>query len=129
MEKFEDLLGKTLLNIENRDNEALIFTLDDGERYQLYHDQECCEAVRIEEVIGELKDLIGAPIMLAEEIMHEDINPDGVKIPKDQESFTWTFYKLATMKGYVTIRWYGESSGYYSEDVEWEKIPNNREEN
>jgi len=72
-----------------------------------------------------LDDLIGSPITLAEEVIHEqDVHPNGVKIPEYQDSFTWTFYKLSTIKGYVTIRWYGNSNGYYSESVSWEKILN-----
>ena len=122
MEKFEDLLGKILSNIENKDDEELIFTLESGEKYRLYHNQDCCESVTIEEIIGDLNDLISTPITLAEEIISDDVNPNGVKIPENQESFTWTFYKLATIKGYATIRWYGQSNGYYSEEVRWEKI-------
>ena len=117
LEKFEDLIGKTLSTIENKENSALVFTLDNGEKYSLHHDQDCCEYVGIEDVIGELADLVDAPIIMAEEAT-SDKNPAGVE--KDyQESFTWTFYKLATIKGYVTIRWYGESNGYYSESVYW----------
>ena len=59
--------------------------------------------------------LIGEEILLAEEATSNE-NPKGIK-PEYQESFTWTFYKLATRKGYVDIRWYGESNGYYSEAV------------
>jgi len=125
MKKFEDLLGKTLVNIENKDNDELIFTLNNGEQYRLYHDHDCCEQVVIAEIIGDLKDLIRTPITLAEEIIHEqNINPDGIKIPEYQDdSFAWTFYKLATISGYVTIRWYGESNGYYSVSVDWGKCP------
>lgn len=120
MEKFEDLVGKTLSNVENIDNEELIFTLDNGGKYRLYHMQDCCESVTIEDISGELSDLIGSPILMAEEVSNPpNVNPDGVPVPDYQDSFTWTFYKLATIKGYVTVRWYGDSNGYYSESVDW----------
>lgn len=119
MERFENLLGKTLSNVENHDNTEIVFTLDNGEKYRLYHSQDCCESVTVEDVAGSLEDLIGSPITMAEEATSRQ-NPEGVK-PAYQDSFTWTFYKLATVKGYVTIRWYGESNGYYSESVDWGK--------
>lgn len=70
------------------------------------------------DIAGDLNDLIGTPLLLAEEITNEqNVNPEGVKIPEYQESFTWTFYKLATIKGSVTLSWYGSSNGYYNESV------------
>lgn len=122
MEKFEDLVGKILTKIENVENEELIFTLDNGDMYELYHEQDCCEDVQIDDIIGDLDDLLNSPILMAEEVTNNE-NPDETEnIPEYQESFTWTFYKLATMNGYVTVRWYGESNGYYSESVEWKKL-------
>ena len=121
MEKFEDLIGKVLVSVdlvsvENKGDE-MVFTLDNGEAYKLYHKQDCCESVSVEDVIGDLNDLVGSPILMAEEVSQKE-NPEGVT-KKKQDSFTWTFYKLATIKGYVTIRWYGKSNGYYSESVDW----------
>ena len=124
MERFEDLKGKILSKIENKDDDELIFTLNTGEKYKLYHDQDCCEGVYIEEIIGDLEDLINTPILLAEEVVHEpDVTPEGVK-PKEfyDDSFLWTFYKLATINGSVTIRWLGQSNGYYSESVDFAKV-------
>jgi len=74
------------------------------------------------DVIGNLEDLIGSPILMAEEVTSENENPVGVDVPEYQDSFTWTFYKFATIKGYVTIRWYGESNGYYSESVSFDLV-------
>jgi len=120
--KFEDLKGKILIEIENRDNEELVFTTDENERYRLQHYQDCCESVRIEDVCGNFDDLLNTPILLAEEIVHGvRVNPEGVESPKWDESFTWTFYKLSTIRGSVTIRWYGGSNGCYSESVDFAK--------
>jgi len=123
LEKFEDLCGQIVTNIEvidgDRDNE-IIFTLKNGEKYKLYHASDCCESVEIEDVCGDWNDLIDTPILLAEEVEHEsDTTPEGCEHKEYEDSYTWTFYKLATVKGYVTVRWYGESNGYYSESVDW----------
>ena len=119
LDTFEDLLGKTLSAVEvNSTMDELVFTLDNGEQYMLYHKQDCCEAVSIEDICGDLSDLVGSPILMAEEAS----NSDDPKPDDWDDSWTWTFYKLATLKGYVTIRWYGSSNGYYSERVDWCKV-------
>lgn len=71
------------------------------------------------DVVGDLEDLIGNPILLAEEVVGGDTPEDTDRKPS--ESYTWTFYKLSTIKGSVTIRWLGESNGYYSESVDFSK--------
>lgn len=120
---FEDMKGKTLSKIENDANEALIFTTTEGEVYKLYHESDCCESVYIEDICGDLDALIGNPLLVVEEVVHESCtNPEGVPDMEYQDSFTWTFYKMDTVKGGVTIRWYGESNGYYSEYVDFRRI-------
>jgi hypothetical protein len=95
----------------------MIFTTVDGIKFEMYHEQDCCESVYIEDICGDLDDLIGIPIVIAEESIFVGENPQGVEVPQNQCSFTWTFYLLSTIKGSVTIRWYGSSNGYYSERV------------
>lgn len=113
--KFDTLVGKTLKSVENRKDEELIFTTTDGEVYRQFHDQMCCETVSIVDICGDLDDLLGSPILAAEESTNSG---DCAKM----EFFTWTFYHLRTFKGSVTIRWFGESNGYYSEEVYFEQV-------
>lgn len=109
-----ELLGKTLRSvIVSRDNDTITFVVDDNEKYIMNHVQDCCESVVIEDINGDINDLIGSEILIAEEN-----TSDKDPLDKYDESFTWTFYKLATAKGYVDIRWYGSSNGYYSESVD-----------
>jgi uncharacterized protein YegJ (DUF2314 family) len=117
---FKDLVGKTLARADKAADDRMEFETDSGEVYALYHDQNCCEYVAINDICGELSDLVGSPILQAEESTSNE-NPQGVEMGT-QDSFMWTFYRMATQRGSVVIRWYGESNGYYSESVDFAKV-------
>lgn len=113
VKKFEDLLGHCITHIEKSHDELKLY-LSDTVYVHMYHQQDCCECVYIEDICGDLDDLIGSPLLQAEEVS----NHDGGPLEAYDESYTWTFYKLATIKGSTTIRWYGSSNGFYSEYVD-----------
>ena len=96
----------------------------DGSAMKMYHSQDCCESVTIDDINGDLNDLIGTTILLAE--LRTNINECG-PVDEYDESYTWSFYTFRTRKGFVDIRWYGTSNGYYSEDVDIEYHPANTE--
>jgi len=81
----------------------------------LHHHQDCCESVSIEDIVGDLDDLVGTPLLVVEERVSN--NEDGTD-DMYAESYTWTYYSFRTIKGSVDIRWYGCSNGYYSESVD-----------
>jgi len=134
--EISELVGKTVVSIDKKEDE-LLFICSTGEKYRMCHLQDCCESVTIDDICGDLNDLIGTPILKAEEVSNESfindfessfkIQKEGDWCKKNEEgnrkpdSYTFTFYKFATIKGYVDIRWFGESNGYYSESVDFLK--------
>jgi hypothetical protein len=122
--EFNELKGKVLTSVVvNEYNDEMKFVTTDGEVYTLYHAQDCCESVEIESIVGDLSDLVGEEILMAEEAQNLfDLIKSAGEVEEDEYgSHTWTFYKLATRKGYVDIRWYGSSNGYYSEEVSFKR--------
>lgn len=118
---FSDLVGMTMLSVEQIGDDVIRFYSNEYMVFELFHDQDCYESVKIESIVGDLSDLVGVPILLAEEASSEDA-PQGVKLEYEPESQTWTFYKLRTIKGSVDIRWHGVSNGYYSESVSFIEV-------
>ena len=104
--------NKILKEIEHGYNILTFITMED-EIFEMYHVQDCCEDVYIEDICGDLDDLLYSPIT-----MYECVTQEG---NKGCDTETWTFYKIGTQKGMVTIRWYGTSNGYYSEEVTFQK--------
>ena len=108
------MLGKTFVQVTGSvGGYEMTFETAQGERFMFAHSQDCCESVDINDIVGDLQDLVGSPLLVAEEV-------SGATEPDEEhyESYTYTFYKFATRKGYVDVRWLGESNGYYSEGVD-----------
>jgi len=101
-------------------SDSMVFTSTTGRKFTFEHTQDCCESVCINDIAGDLSDLVDSPILMAEAV--SNVNPPTfADIGRDYEpeSHTWTFYKFATVKGSVTVRWLGESNGYYGESVDF----------
>lgn len=115
--EMENLQGMVFSAVKvGEDRREVLFTLEDGRQILMAHNQDCCEDVYLEDVCGELEDLVGVEILIAYEGSSRDFPPPGDR-GGYEGSHTWTFYRMSTQKGTVSFRWYGESNGYYSEDV------------
>src|ERR1022692_2734103 len=109
-------MGKVFISVERQETDTfgdlLIFTETNGSRYGMLHQQDCCEDVHINDICGDLQDLTNSPILYATEERSDKISSEC------NESSTWTFYKIDTLKGGITIRWIGTSNGYYTEEAD-----------
>lgn len=110
---FKSLTGLIIESIIGlkKGSEVVIFTTECGKQFKMYHEQDCCETVDIDDVCGDVGDLIGSLVFHAEERSNE------IEGGVNDDSATFTFYDIQTSKGSVNIKWLGESNGYYSESV------------
>ena len=113
----KDMVGQTFNKVyqcENSDgNDALVFENSES-IFVFSHWQDCCENVYIQDIVGYLNDLIDSPLLVAAVESKDDLNAS--------ESGTWTFYKFATIKGWVDVRFHDSSNGYYSEGVSFNYV-------
>ena len=115
-------VNKIVTHIDESGDEIMI-TVEDGTKYHLYHDQNCCECVKIvDSVNGELHELVGRKILFIEKDNDNDI-PEDVDI-HPYDSYTWTEISFVTNEKTIISRWIGESNGYYSESVDIEEFVN-----
>jgi len=113
--KMEDLLGLTPTAIKIKPDKTEVQILMQGGRtFRFFHFQDCCENVQLEDWLN-WEQLIGHPILKAYKTSTQKNTIYG-------DSETWTFYTLGNHITTTVMRWLGESNGYYSEDVDLEKI-------
>ena len=117
---FNKLKGMTLTSITGLScgSGEAVFENTAGQSFRMFHYQDCCESVRVEDVCGDVADLVGTPIVRAEQRSNGTQTIEGGYGDVEQ----WTFYELATIRGSVTVRWYGTSNGYYSTSVDFEEL-------
>ena len=113
----ERIVGKTPVEI-TCDGDEINMNFSDGSSCSFTHYQECCESVWIDDVNGDWSDLIGNPLIIAEERTN-----DEEEVSKGGECEEWTFYAFRGVGGSVDVRWYGDSNGYYSTSVTFKFNP------
>lgn len=112
IEKLNGLTIESITGLE-KDSDEVTFKTVCGRVFKMNHAQDCCEQVYIDDVCGDVADIIDSVVVQAESRESEaDVFESG----------TWTFYDIWTAKGSVNIKWLGESNGYYSEDVDFYEV-------
>jgi hypothetical protein len=110
-----ELIGQTLIGIEvqqNGDDDRILFKTKKGDRYLMYHCQDCCENVLIQRH-DDLSRILNKKLI--------GVTSKEVEDESGYEHKTTTTFTFETEEYTAQIVWLGESNGYYSESVEFEK--------
>jgi len=122
--EFDALQGEVIVSVEGLHvgSEEIVFITASRKMFTLFHDQVCCESVAVADLEGDEQCLIGQTVLLAEERSDDSFEEKYFSDNSCPDSYTWTFYTIATIKGYVDIRWLGQSTGNYSESVDFKML-------
>jgi hypothetical protein len=117
-----ELNGRHIVSVTGLEPESERVTIEcaDGSVWTMKHISDCCESVSVVDVVGDVADLQDATVIESRCEENSESHPEGHKPEYCDDSFTWTFYVIQTNKGAVTIRWLGQSNGYYSESIDFE---------
>jgi hypothetical protein len=112
-----EIEGKTVKAVDSDDvDENIWITMEDGSKYHIYHEQDCCESVSI--YFNDTHNLVGKKIIYFSECSEDA--PDEEVI---DQSTTITTYTFKTEDGQTSkVIWKGGSNGYYSEVPTIKKI-------
>lgn len=116
MRRIKELEGQTIAAVDTnlrgrREQDVLLAVHFESEDVLVFsHVQDCCEHVYLEDGLEDLKGLVGGVVSYVEWTSSE-------YQPRDYGEEVWHFYKIATSKGYATLRFIGTSNGYYSTSV------------
>lgn len=115
----EHLSGKVITDIRglSKDSDIVTIHFDDGSYLSMYHTQDCCEIVTLEDFDNDAETLIGGTMLKVQESVSNKSDEEFDPLDNYDDSYTWTFYTIFTSKGIMKLRWYGTSNGWYSENV------------
>lgn len=120
-EKVREVLKNGIIKVDGYQlgSDEIKFYCKSGYIVKMYHDQNCCESVALYDDDGLTN---GVDIFTDSNFCDVEIvtTTNREPLPEYDDSYTWTFIKFRTNKGYDTMRWYGCSNGYYSEDVDFD---------
>jgi hypothetical protein len=128
---YTEFSGKTIQEIRGckKHSDEVTIKFTDGSCLKFYHKQDCCETVLLEDFDATPEDLVNAKIISIEERISNSNENEIKPLNTLDQSYTWSFYVIKTSKFTMTMRWYGESNGWYSEtvDIDYLHYDNNGE--
>jgi hypothetical protein len=126
MAEFSVLIGKTISSItagEDSDgNDTLTFVCSDSTQYLMSHSQENGEEFEYN-LGGSISDATDSEVLTARRVEYPQCTvPPGESSDDDVEFFTWTIFKLYTVKGTCDIKWLGTSTSAFTNRIDFEEI-------